>query len=127
MHFKKAVTQLIGFGHIFKPKKVGALPQTFTISKAGNTRWSNDLNRLCGAVDLKFTISDSIIEIKKFPYKDLVSEKNALEFTPKPTTDAETREYSVTENIISKSDPENNLVILAFQSVPSSTAHRNVQ
>jgi hypothetical protein len=40
--FKKALTQITGLDHIFKPTQVRDLPKKFTISEAGNTRGSNE-------------------------------------------------------------------------------------
>ena len=72
--------------------QVGDLPKTFTISNTsskGTTCGLKELSDLCGPLKFKFTIGDSNQEINEFPYQVLDWKEDALEFSLKPSLEAD--------------------------------------
>jgi hypothetical protein len=89
--------------------QVGDTSKTFTISNTssiGTTCGLNEWSELCGPLKFKFIIGDSNQEINEFPYQCLDWKKDALEFSLKPTLEADFLDHFVTLEILLLSYPE---------------------
>jgi len=79
--------------------QTGNLSKTFTISDTssiGTTCGLKEWSELCGPLKFKFSIGDSNQEINELPYQYLDWKEDALEFSLKPTLEANFVDHLVT-------------------------------